>query len=74
MKRTILIAGIIAMAAGFIMARVGDSLSMVNRSGVVRESALMPIGAIVFILGMLALAVALVWYLVSFIRGKLKKG
>jgi len=40
----------------------------------VQDSILMPIGAILFILGFLALGVALLWYLIGYIRGRLKKG
>jgi uncharacterized membrane protein YidH (DUF202 family) len=73
MKRIILIAGIALIVFGFITARVGDSLSTVTESGMVQDSILMPIGAILFILGLLALVLAILWYLVGFIRGRLKK-
>ena len=73
MKRYILIISIALIVIGFIAARVGDSLSTVAESGMVQDSILMPIGAILFILGFLALAVAILWYLVDFFRGRLKK-
>ena len=72
MKRNTLIASLVLMLVGFVAARVGDSLSVVE-NGTVLDSALMPIGAILFMLGMLALAVAIIWYLVDFIRGRVKK-
>jgi sulfite exporter TauE/SafE len=73
MKRILLIAGIAFSVLGFIAARVGDSLSSVNDSGIVQDSFLMPLGAILFVLGLLALAVALLWFLIGFIYGKAKK-
>ncbi len=73
MKRYILIASIILIVIGFAAARIGDSLSSVTESGMVQDSLLMPIGAILFIVGLLALVVASIWYLADFIRGRLKK-
>ena len=73
MKRNTLIISIALIVIGFITARVGDSLSTVTESGMVQDSILMPIGAILFILGLLALVVAILWYLVDFVRGRLKK-
>ena len=73
MKRNILITSIALIVIGFVTARVGDSLSTVNESGMVQDSILMPIGAILFILGLLAIVIAIIWYLVDFIRGRLKK-
>ena len=73
MKRNTLITGIALIVIGFIAARVGDSLSTVTESGMVQDSILMPIGAILFILGLLVLVVAILWYLFDFIRGRLKK-
>ena len=73
MKRKVLITSIALIVIGFITARVGDSLSTVTESGMVQDSALMPIGAILFILGLLAIVVAAIWYLVDFIKGRLKK-
>jgi hypothetical protein len=74
MKRNVLITSIVLIVIGFITARVGDNLSTVTESGMVQDSILMPIGAILFILGFLALVVAILWFLISFIRGRLKKG
>ncbi len=74
MKRNVLIVSIVMIVAGFIAARVGDGLSTITESGMVQDSILMPIGAILFFLGVLALVVAIFWYLISFIQGKLKKG
>ncbi|MEW5870741.1 MAG: hypothetical protein AB1894_15820 [Chloroflexota bacterium] len=73
MKRYTLIASIALIVTGLIAARVGDSLSTVTQSGMLQDSILMPVGAILFILGLLALVVAILWYLVDFIRGRLKK-
>lgn len=73
MKRNTLITSIALIVIGFIAARVGDSLSTVTESGMVQDSILMPIGAILFILGLLVLVVAILWYLFDFIRGRLKK-
>ena len=73
MKRNTLIISIALIVIGFITARVGDSLSTVTESGMVQDSILMLIGAILFILGLLALVVAILWYLVDFVRGRLKK-
>jgi uncharacterized membrane protein YidH (DUF202 family) len=72
MKRIVLIASIALIVIGFIIARVGDSLSTVTESGMVQDSILMPIGAILFILGLIALVLAILWYLVAFIRSRLK--
>jgi hypothetical protein len=72
MKRNTFIASLVLMLVGFVAARVGDSLSVVE-NGTVLDSALMPIGAILFMLGLLTLAVAIIWYLVDFIRGRVKK-
>jgi hypothetical protein len=74
MKRNILITSIVMIVIGFITARVGDNLSTVTESGMVQDSILMPIGAILLILGILALFIAILWYLIGFIRGRLKKG
>ena len=73
MKRNTLITSIALIVIGFITARVGDNLSTVTESGMVQDSILMPIGAILFILGLLVLVVAILWYLFDFIRGRLKK-
>jgi hypothetical protein len=78
MKRNTLIISIALIAFGFITARVGDSLSTVVPTGeegamMVQDSILMPIGAILFTLGLLALVVAIIWYLIDFIRAQLKK-
>jgi len=73
MKRNTLITSIVLIVVGFIMARVGDNLSTITESGMVQDSILMPIGAILFVLGLLALVVAILWYLIGFIRGRLKK-
>jgi uncharacterized membrane protein YidH (DUF202 family) len=73
MKRNTLITSIALIVIGFIAARVGDNLSTVTESGMVQDSILMPIGAILFILGLLVLVVAILWYLFDFIRGRLKK-
>jgi len=73
MKRNTLITSIALIVIGFITARVGDYLSTVTESGMVQDSILMPIGAILFVLGLLALVVAILWYLVGFIIGRLKK-
>jgi hypothetical protein len=73
MKRNILITSIVMIVIGFITARVGDSLSTVTESGVVQDSMLMPIGAILLVLGFLALVIVIFWYLISFIISRLKK-
>ena len=73
MKRNTLITSIVLIVVGFIIARVGDNLSTITESGMVQDSMLMPIGAILFVLGFLALVVAILWYLISFIKGRLKK-
>jgi hypothetical protein len=73
MKRNTLIASLALVVIGFITARVGDNLSTVTESGMVQDSILMPIGAILLFLGFLVLVVAILWYLVDFIRGRSKK-
>ena len=73
MKRNTLIISIVLIVVGFIAARVGDSLSTVTEGGMLQDSILMPIGAILFVLGLIALVVAILWYLVDFIRGRMKK-
>jgi hypothetical protein len=79
MKRNTLIASIALIVIGFITLQVGNSMSTVvpvpDEPGLmmVKDSILMPIGALIMFLGVLALVVALIWYLVAFIRGRLKK-
>lgn len=73
MKRNTLITSIALIVIGFIAARVGDNLSTVTESGMLQDSILMPIGAILFFLGLLALVIAIIWFAVDFIRGRLKK-
>ena len=73
MKRNTLIASIILIVIGFIVARVGDNVSSLTANGVVQDSFLMPIGAILFALGLLGLVVASLWYLIAFVGGRLKK-
>lgn len=73
MKRNTLITSMAMIVIGFFTARLGDNLSTVTESGMVQDSLLMPIGLILFILGLLALVVVIIWYLVGFIRGRLKK-
>ena len=77
MKRTTLIISIALIVIGFITARVGDSLSTVipDESGrmMVQDSILMPIGGILFVIGLLALVVVILWHLVDFAKGRLKK-
>jgi len=74
MKRNTLIASIILIVVGFVVARIGDGLSTITESGVVQDSMLMPIGAILFALGILVLVIAILWYLIDFIRSRVKKG
>lgn len=74
MKRNTLVASIVLIVAGFVVARIGDGLSTITESGVVQESMLMPIGAILFAFGFLVLGVAILWYLIDFIRSRIKKG
>jgi len=74
MKRNTLIASIVLIVVGFATARIGDGLSTITESGIVQDSMLMPIGAILFVLGFLALGVAILWYLIDFIRSRVKKG
>jgi phosphate/sulfate permease len=73
LKRYALIISIALIVIGFIAARVGDNLSTVAENGMVQDSILMPVGAILFILGLLALLAAIIWYLVDFFKGRLKK-
>ena len=73
MKRITLITSIVMIVVGFISLRIGNSLSTISESGVMHDGILMPIGAILFVLGLLALVVAIVLYLIDFIRGRLKK-
>jgi uncharacterized membrane protein YidH (DUF202 family) len=73
MKRNTLIVSIVLIVVGFVVARIGDSLSTITDGGVVQDSSLMPIGAILFVLGFLALFVAIIWYLIDFIRSRVKK-
>ncbi len=73
MKRNTLITSIVLIVVGFVVARIGDSLSTITDAGVVQDSSLMPIGAILFVLGFLALFVAIIWYLIDFIRSRVKK-
>ena len=74
MKRNTLITSIALIGIGFFVARIGDSLSAVTANGVVQDSFLMPIGAILFALGLLGLVVASLWYLIAFVGRRLKKG
>ena len=73
MKRKTLITSIVLILVGFVTARVGDSLSTVAANGVVQDSILMPIGAILFILGILILIATVLWYLFSFVKAQLQK-
>lgn len=73
MKRNTLITSIVLIVVGFVTARIGDGLSTITESGIVQDSMLMPIGAILFVLGFVALFVAIIWYLIDFIRNRVKK-
>ena len=73
MKRIILFVSIALLVIGFTTARVGDRLSTVDANGMVKDSILMPIGAILFMLGFVLLFIVLLLYLISFIRTRLKK-
>jgi hypothetical protein len=77
MKRIILVVSIALCVIGFVTVRVGDNLSTVvpDESGrmMVQDSILMPIGAILLALGLLALVVVILWYLVDFVRSRLKE-
>jgi len=73
MKRNTLITSIALIVIGFIVARIGDSFSAVTANGVVQDSFLMPVGAILFALGFLGLIIAILWYLIAFVGGRLKK-
>ena len=70
MKRNLLIASIIVIVIGLITTRVGAGLSTVTENGMVQDSVLMPIGALLFVLGLVALVAAILWYLVGFVRGR----
>jgi len=72
MKRNTLIASIALIVIGFIVARIGDNLSTITGSGVVKDSALMPVGALLFALGLLGLLVAVLWYLIAFVGHRLR--
>jgi hypothetical protein len=74
MKRDTLITSLALLVIGFITARVGDNLSTVNESGLIQDSILLPLGAILFFLGLLALTITIIWFLVDFIKARLKKG
>jgi hypothetical protein len=74
MKRYTLITSLALLVIGFITARVGDNLSTVNESGLIQDSILLPLGAILFFLGLLALTITIIWFLVDFIKARLKKG
>ncbi len=52
-KRTLLFVSLGLIVVGFLASRVGDNLSNVNKSGMLQESALMPIGAIMVVVGVL---------------------
>jgi len=73
MKRITLITSIVLIVVGFASARIGDSLSTVTAGGVVQDSLLMPVGAILFFIGLLGLMVAILWYLIGFIKSRLEK-
>ena len=73
MKRIALFTSIALIVIGFITARVGDSLSTVNASGMIQDSILMPVGLILFVLGIVVLFAAVLWYLIDFVRGRLQK-
>jgi uncharacterized membrane protein YidH (DUF202 family) len=79
MKRNTLITSIALIVIGFITLQVGNSMSTVvpvpgePELMMVQDSILMPIGVLIMFLGVLALIVVLIWYLVAFIRGRLKK-
>jgi uncharacterized membrane protein YidH (DUF202 family) len=73
MKRNTLITSLALLVIGFITARLGDNLSTVTESGMVQDSILMPIGGLLFVLGLMVLLAAIIWYLVDFLRGRLKK-
>ena len=77
MKRKALFGSIALILVGFITLVVGNMMSTVvpTEPGVVmvQDSILMPIGALIIFLGVLALIVALIWYLVDFIRSRFRK-
>ena len=72
MKRISLITSIALIVIGFVIARVGDNLSTVTESGMVQDSILMPIGALLILLGLIILVVVVLWYLVDFVRSQMK--
>jgi hypothetical protein len=77
MKRYTLFVSIALIVIGIITVLVGNSMSTVVPAGpnavMVQDSILMPIGALIILLGVLALIVALIWYLVDFIRSRFQK-
>ena len=77
MKRKALYGSMALILIGFITLVVGNMMSTVvpAEPGVVmvQDSILMPIGALIIFLGVLALIVALIWYLVDFIRSRFRK-
>ena len=70
MKRYTLITSILLIVIGIITAWIGNNLSTVTESGLLQDSILMPIGAVLSLLGLLALAVGLLWHMVDFFRNR----
>ena len=73
MKHKMLTISIVLIVIGFLTIRIGDSLSTITESGVLQDSILMPIGFIMFTLGLLILVITILWYIIRFIRNQLNK-
>jgi hypothetical protein len=82
MKRSILITLIIAIVlcvGGIVTIRIGDSMSTTvpapgnDGAVMVQDSPLMPLGGLISLIGGLILLVALIWFLVDYLRNRKKK-
>ena len=73
MKRKSAIVSIVLLVVGFLAARVGDHLATVSENGIVQEHFLTPVGTLLFLVGVLALLIVGLWYLIDFAKSRLKQ-
>lgn len=68
MKHKLLISSLVCILVGFIIAKVGDSLSTIGQDGISHDSRWILIGTLLVVIGLLELVIVGVWYAVDYLK------
>ena len=70
MKRIFLYVSIVLIVAGFIARFFADQYGYVSADGMLQDSAWLPIGTLMLVIGILALLVVGILYIISFLKNR----